>query len=259
MMAVIHMLTFRDLTVKTGDKELLKDLSFDVFDGETVCLMGPNGAGKSSLCKALMHHPSYSITKGQILYNHKDITNLTTSEIAMLGIYYINQTPVEIEGITNAEMIRTALISKGEKVDIFAFNKQCNEVLKKLDLPKSFLHRNINEGMSGGERKKNELFGMWMLKPSFVILDEIDSGLDVDALKVVGENLRDYQRETGATLLLITHQQKLIDILKPSKIVILNQGEIVKIGDYSLAKEIEVSGFSSFTRTNEESKEGFHE
>lgn len=248
------MLTIKNLCVNTGDKSVLKDINLNINDNEIVCLMGPNGAGKSSLCKALMHHPSYQITKGSISYSSCDITSKNTSEIAKLGVYYINQTPVEIEGITNLEMLRTALIDQGKKIDIFAFNKECNEILKKLDLPKSFLHRNINEGMSGGERKKNELFGMWVLKPSFVILDEIDSGLDVDALKTVGKNLKEYHELTGASILVITHQQNLIDILKPDKIIVLDKGEIKKSGDMSLAKEIEKNGFSSILGTNEESK-----
>lgn len=259
MMAVICMLRFSQVDVSAADKEVLKDVSFEIKDGEIVCIMGPNGAGKSSLCKALMHHPTYQITHGQIFYNEIDITKKSTSEIAQEGIYYINQTPVEIEGITNAEMIRTALVAKGEKVDIFAFNKACQEVLKKLGLPKSFLHRNINEGMSGGERKKNELFGMWMLKPKFVILDEIDSGLDVDALQMVGENLKEYHEKTGATLFIITHQQKLIRLLSPSKVIVLNQGKVVKIGDQKIAQEIEKSGFSFLVGTNDESKRSSHE
>ena len=259
MNAVVTMLKVQNLSVYTEDKEILKNIQLEIKDSEIVCLMGPNGAGKSSFCKALMHHPAYTIKKGTILYNGKDITNSTTSEIAKLGIYYINQTPVEIEGITNIEMLRTSLIDRGEKVDIFEFNKECNEILKKLDLPKSFLHRSINQGMSGGERKKNELFGMWILKPNFVILDEIDSGLDVDALKTVGENLKEYHQTTGATIFMITHQQKLIDILNPDKVIILNQSEIAKIGDKSLAKQIEEYGFSKVLGTNEESKRGTHE
>ena len=253
------MLEIQNLHINTQDKEILHGIDLTIQDHEIVCIMGPNGAGKSSLCKALMKHPAYEIKNGKILYQGEDITSKSTSDIAKLGIYYINQTPIEIEGITNAEMIRTALIDKGEKVDIFAFNKKCMEVLKKLDLPKSFLHRNINEGMSGGERKKNELFGMWMLEPTLVILDEIDSGLDVDALKIVGQNLKEYQEETGATILVITHQQKLIDILCPNKVYVLAQGKVVDSGDISLAKEIERQGFVKYLGTNDVAKRENHE
>jgi len=241
------MLKIQDLNVTLVDNtEILKNINLEIQDHTTHIIMGPNGAGKSSLCKAMMKHPAYNIKKGSVIYNNQDLTNSKTNEIASAGIYYINQTPIEIEGLTNAELLRTVMLDRGLKMDIFTFNKKCNEICQRLDLPKSFLHRNVNEGMSGGERKKNELFGMWLLSPSLIILDEIDSGLDVDALKIVAQNLKDYQQETEASLLIITHQQKLIDMLNPDYVHIMVDGTIVDSGNISLAKNIEKNGFSKY-------------
>ncbi len=237
------MLEIQNLTVACEEKEILKSMSLKIQDGEIHVLMGPNGAGKSTVVKSILHHPSYQIKSGHILFNGNDITHLKPNEIARLGIYYISQSPIEIEGITNAEMLRTALIEKGEKVDAFSFHKKCKEVCERLHLPTSFVNREVNVGMSGGERKKNELLGMWVLEPNFLLLDEIDSGLDVDALRLVGENLREYHEKTGASILVITHQQSLIDILKPTHVHRMSEGTIVESGDISLAKKIEKYGF----------------
>lgn len=237
------MLKINNLTVVSDNKTILKNLNMEFASGESHVIMGPNGAGKSTLCKALMHHPSYQITEGSITFNGEDITKLPTSEIAKKGIYVISQSPVEIEGITNAEMLRTSLLDAGKNMDIFAFNKKCTQICEKLNLPKSFLHRNVNEGMSGGERKKNELFGMWILEPSLVIFDEVDSGLDVDALKIVGENIIEYQKEYKATIIVITHQEKLIELLNPSHVAIISDGTVVKEGNLDLAYTVLKNGF----------------
>lgn len=236
------------------EKQILNGVNLKINENEIHVIMGPNGAGKSTICKSIMHHPSYKIISGNIFFEEDDITKVTPYEVAKKGIYYINQTPIEIEGITNAELYRTALIDNNRPMDIFAFNKKCNEICKKLELPKSFLHRNVNEGMSGGERKKNELLGMWLLEPKFVIFDEIDSGLDVDALKIVGENILEYQEQTKASVLIITHQQKLIDMLKPQFVHIMRDGVLIKSGDITLAKEIEKNGFSNYFGANEVSE-----
>ena len=156
-------------------------------------------------------------------------------------------------------MLRTALIEKGVTVDIFSFRKQCNEICEKLKLPKSFLSRQVNVGMSGGERKKNELFGMWILEPSFLLLDEIDSGLDVDAIKLVGQNIKEYHEKTNASILIVTHQKKLIDILKPDYIHIMEHGHIVKTGTEELASEILENGFYEFLEANTISEEDQNE
>lgn len=241
--------------LKENNKEILNNINISINDNTTHVLMGPNGAGKSSLVKAIMHHPSYQIQDGKVYYNDIDITNEDTSFIAKNGIYYISQTPVSIEGITNMEMIRTSLLDKGIKQDIFSFKKECTKICEKLKLPKSFLNRYINEGMSGGERKKNELFGMWLLKPSLVILDEVDSGLDVDALKLVGESLKEYQKETGASILLITHQEKLINMFDNVLVHVIANNTVIENGDKLLATDIINNGFLKYDVTNEVSSE----
>lgn len=242
------MLEISNLQVITKDnqKEILNNFNLKINNGETHALMGPNGVGKSTICRTLLKDQNYEIVSGTIIYNDNDITKLTTTEISRLGIMMISQSPIAIEGVTNAEMLRIALSEKNnEHIDIFKFSKQAKEICQKIALPEEFLHRDINSGMSGGERKKNELLHIWMLKPSFLILDEIDSGLDVDALKIVASSIKEYQQETNCSILLITHNPKLLEILKPDYIHILKNKQIVKTGDYNLAKEIEKNGFHS--------------
>lgn len=248
------MLKITNLNIKTEEKEILKDFNLEIGDGEIHILMGPNGAGKSTVCKSLLNHPSYQKTSGSIFFDDIDITNRTTSEIAKQGIYYIIQNPIEIEGITNAEMLRNAMQSHGIKMNIFEFNKKCTEICEKLSLPKSFLYREVNVGMSGGERKKNELLHMWLLEPKLILLDEIDSGLDVDALKIVGKSLKEYQSLKNASILVITHQEKLIDILKPNYVHIIKDGTIIKNGDFTLAKNILKQGFTGANKVDDEEK-----
>ncbi len=240
------MLSINKLTVLADNKEILNDFSLDIKDGEIHVLMGPNGVGKSTICRAILKDPNYTITNGNIIYNDKDLSNLTTTDISRLGIMMINQNPIAIEGVTNAEMLRMALSERtNEHIDIFKFSKEAKEICQKLSIPESFLHRDINSGMSGGERKKNELLHIWMLKPSFLILDEVDSGLDVDALKIVANSIKEYQSITNCSILLVTHNPKLLEILNPTYIHILHNKKIVKTGDASLAKEIEKIGFKN--------------
>lgn len=246
---VINMLNIKNLTAYAEDKEILKDFNLNIKDGETHVIMGPNGVGKSTICRCILKDPNYTITSGEITYKDKVLKELSTTEISRLGIMMISQNPIAIEGVTNAEMLRLALSEKtGEHIDIFKFSKQAKEVCEKLSIPQNFLHREINNGMSGGERKKNELLHIWMLKPSFLILDEVDSGLDVDALKIVANSLKEYQTTTNCSILLITHNPKLLEILKPDYVHILSNKKIIKTGDSSLAEEIEKSGFKNFSR-----------
>lgn len=246
---VINMLNIKNITAYADNKEILKGFNLNINDGETHVIMGPNGVGKSTICRCILKDPNYTITNGNIIYKDKNLKDLTTTEISRLGIMMISQNPIAIEGVTNAEMLRLALSEKtGEHIDIFKFSKQAKEVCEKLSIPQNFLHREINNGMSGGERKKNELLHVWMLKPSFLILDEIDSGLDVDALKIVANSLKEYQTETNCSILLVTHNPKLLEILKPDYIHILKDKQIIKTGDASLANEIENYGFKNFSK-----------
>jgi len=237
------MLKIEKLSVNAEEKEIIKDFNLKINDGEIHVLMGPNGAGKSTICKSLFHHPRYQIKSGKILFKNQDITHLTTSEISRLGMYYVSQNPIEIEGISNAEMLRTALSEHGKPMDIFSFNNKCEEICKKLQMPKNFLYRHVNVGMSGGERKKNELFPMWLLEPDFILFDEIDSGLDVDALKIIGENIKEYQKMKKASILIITHQEQLIRILNPDVVHIMQDGKIIQTGNLNLAIETLKNGF----------------
>ncbi|MCM1052843.1 MAG: Fe-S cluster assembly ATPase SufC [Ruminococcus sp.] len=240
------MLEIKDLTVKASDKEILNNLNLTINDGEIHVLMGPNGTGKSTICKVLMHHPDYEVMSGSIKYNEQEITNMPTNEISKLGFFLLSQNPIEIEGITNAELIRTALGEKtGEKVDIFKFNKRLNEVCEIINLPKNFVHRDVNFNMSGGERKKNELLHLFMLEPKFIILDEIDSGLDVDALKTVGVSLRKYYEMFKPSILIVTHHADILKYFDDYTVSVLKDGKIIKSGPKSLVTEIETLGFEA--------------
>lgn len=240
------MLTIKDLVVEAEDKTILSDFNLDINNGDIHVLMGPNGIGKSTICKAIMHHPDYKITKGKIIYNNEDLVNMSTTEIARKGIFLLSQNPVEVEGITNAEMLRNVIGEKtNQKVDIFKFNKKLNEVCSMIELPKPFVHRDINFNMSGGEKKKNELLHLFMLEPSLIILDEIDSGLDVDALKTVGSSLRKYYDLYKPSILIITHHMDILKYFDNYQVHVLKDGKIVKSGKENLAKEIENKGFEA--------------
>ena len=247
------MLKIDNLSVNVGDKEILHDFNLNINTGEIHVLIGPNGIGKSSICKAILGDPNYKITKGTIKYNDKVLNEMSTTDRARLGIFLLNQSPIAIEGVTNAEMLRSALSERENKqINIFEFNKELTNICKKLDIPLSFIHRNINDGMSGGERKKNELMHMWILKPSFVILDEIDSGLDVDALKLVANSINEYYEEYKPSILLITHHKDLIELIKPTYTHVLKNGTIESTGDYNLAIETLKVGYNKASVVKED-------
>lgn len=241
------MLTIKNLSVSVGEKEILKDFSLTVNEKEVHAIMGPNGIGKSTICKTIMGDPNYIVTSGSIFYNDTDLLKLNVSERARLGIYLLNQSPIEIPGVSNAEMLRLRLNENNPTpISIFDFNKKMTSICEKLDIPKSFIHRGINEGMSGGERKKNELLHLWMLEPSLIILDELDSGLDIDSLKTVTNSLNEYlETHPKASILLVTHHEPLLNMLNASNIHIMKDGRIIKSGDLSLAKEIENQGYKN--------------
>lgn len=244
------MLKINNLTVKVIDKNILEGFNLEINDGEIHALMGQNGTGKSTLCKALMKEADYEITSGSIMWNDKDLVKLNTTDIAREKIFLLNQNPIAIEGVTNAEMLRMTLSEiTGKQVGIFEFNKKMESICDKLGLPHSFIHREINVGMSGGERKKNELLHMWMLEPKLILLDEIDSGLDVDAIKVVANSINEYYKEYKPTILIITHHKQILDLIKPDKVHIIKTGKIVKTGDISLVSMIENEGFSKIDKT----------
>ena len=234
-----------NVKIKDTDKEILKDFSLTIDKGEIHAIMGPNGVGKSTLSKAIMHHPDYVIESGSITYNGKTLNDLTTDEIARLGIYLLMQDPSIIDGVSNSEALRTALKERGSDTNLYSFITKMKKELDSLNLPKDAMHRSINKGLSGGERKKNEVLGLKVLTPSFIILDELDSGLDVDSLKVVANNINDYLKENKDTsVLIITHYSRVLDLIKPDYVHEMKDGKIIKTGDITLAKQIEKTGFT---------------
>ena len=231
--------------IKDNDRKILKDFSLTINAGEIHAIMGPNGVGKSTLSKVIMHHPDYVIDSGTITYNEKILNDLSTDEIARLGIYLLMQDPSIIDGVSNSEALRTALKERGSDNNLYTFIIKMKKELDSLSLPKDIMHRSINKGLSGGERKKNEVLGLKVLAPSFIILDELDSGLDVDSLKVVAKNINEYLKEHQDTsVLIITHYSRVLDLIKPDFVHEMKDGKIIKTGDITLAKQIEKTGFA---------------
>lgn len=243
------MLEIKKIGVKIidDDKEILKDFSLTIKKGEIHAIMGPNGTGKSTLAKTIMGHYKYQVVAGSIIFEEDDITNISVDERAKRGIFFGMQDPTEIEGITNSEFLRTALKEvTGENVNLYTFIKQMEEGMKDLKLNESMLHRSLNKGFSGGEKKKNEILQLKLLKPKLVILDEIDSGLDVDSLKIVCQNINSYLEENSdASVLMITHYPRILEYIKPDYVHIMQDGKIQKTGDLLLAKKIEKDGYHS--------------
>lgn len=239
------MLKIENLTVQVLDKIILEYFDLEINSGEIHALMGHNGAGKSTITKVLLRDTNYEVTSGSILFNQEDLLKMNTTEVARKGIFLVSQNPVEIKGVSNAEMLRTSLIDQGKNdLNILEFNRKMTNICEKLGIPKEFIHRDINYNMSGGEKKKMELLHMWMLEPKFIILDEIDSGLDVDSLKLVANSLKEYYETFKPSILIITHQKTLLDILKPDYVHILENKKIGRTGDSLLAEKVFKEGFS---------------
>ena len=246
------MLKINNLTVSVNEKIILKDFNLEIKEQEIHVLMGLNGSGKSTICKVLMGDPNYLVVSGSIFYKDIDLLKLDTTERARLGIYQVSQNPIEIEGVKNSEMLKVALEAKtGKHYNIFEFSKIMNSVCEKLNIPKEFIHRGINENMSGGERKKNELMHLYVLEPDFIILDEVDSGVDVDNLNSISDALKEYFDNHSCSFLIITHHTNILKKLKPNYVHILNEGKIVESGDYKLAENIENNGFSGTNKVSE--------
>ncbi len=240
--------SIKKLNVNIGVKKVLKDFNLDIKSGSIHVLMGPNGVGKSTLSKVIMGDENYKIISGDILCENKSILSLTTDERAKLGIFLSFQNPIDIEGVTNSEFIRSALNSKEEtQIGLYDFITEMEQSFKDLKLDKTMMHRSINSNFSGGERKKNEILQMKMLKPKFIILDELDSGLDVDSLKVVCDNVNEYLKGNPDTsVLLITHYARILQFIKPQYVHVFVDGKIVDSGDLSLATKIDKEGYNLY-------------
>lgn len=247
----MHTLDIQNITVEVNKKKILKDFSLTINSGEIHAIMGPNGVGKSTLSKTIMGDKNYKLVSGNIFFDGKKLNDLEVDERARLGIFLGMQMPLEIEGVTNADFLRTALNTKeGTNFKLMPFINKLDRVVDELKMDKSMIHRGINSGFSGGERKKNEILQMYMLEPSLVILDEIDSGLDVDSLRVVGENVMKYYKDKNPGILLITHYKRLLDYIHPTHVHILKDGKIVKSGDASLVSIIEEKGYEEFSKNS---------
>ena len=233
--------------IKDTGKEILKGVSLNIKPGEVHAIMGPNGTGKSTLSKVILGNYMYEVTDGDILFSGDSIIKLPVYERARKGIFLCMQDPTVIDGVSNSEFLRTALGEvNGEKVNLYTFIKSMEDTMKKVELDSSMLHRSLNKGFSGGEKKKNEILQLKMLKPKFIILDEIDSGLDVDSLKIVCKNINDYINENKDTsLLIITHYPRILEYIKPDYVHVMSDGNIKKTGDINLAFETEKKGYSS--------------
>ena len=247
------MLEIKDLSVAVKDKKILDSFNINILDGEIHAVMGPNGVGKSTLSRVIMGDNSYKVLKGTIMYNGIDITKMAVDERARLGIFIAMQNPLSIEGVKNSEFLKTALSTvKNRNVSIFEFIKSMDKSMDELNMDHSMLHRSLNKGFSGGERKKNEILQMKVLQPSLVILDELDSGLDVDSLKIVCKNINDYLKANPKTsVLIITHYPKILQYIKPDYVHAFVDGRIIKTSDMSLAYEIEKNGYIGINEVKE--------
>ena len=240
------MLNIKKLNVVVGDKKILNDFNLDIKDGEIHAIMGPNGTGKSTLSKVILGNKNYEIESGDIKFKGKSIIGLPTDEIARRGIFVSFQNPISIEGVQNSEFLKTAINSRRENaIGLFEFVKDITENAKEWDYPEELIHRSVNVGASGGERKKNEVLQLELLEPNFIILDELDSGLDVDSLKKVTEGINKYLKDHPKTsVLIITHYPRILEYIKPQFVHMMVCGKIVKTGNYDLAFEIEKKGYS---------------
>lgn len=238
-------LEIKDLHVSIEDKEILKGVNLTINADEIHAIMGPNGTGKSTLSSAIMGHPSYEVTKGEVLLDGVNILELEVDERAKAGLFLAMQYPSEITGVTNADFMRSAINAKreeGQEINLMQFIKKLDKNMDFLDIDKDMAQRYLNEGFSGGEKKRNEILQLMMLEPKFAILDEIDSGLDIDALKVVSKGINQMRGENFGALM-ITHYQRLLNYITPDKVHVMYAGKVVKSGGPELAKRLEEEGY----------------
>ena len=242
----MELLNIKDLYAKVGEKEILKGLNLKINKGEVHVIMGPNGAGKSTLANIILNNPQYEVTNGEITLDGENIKGLKTDEIAKKGIFMSFQTPEEVPGISVTNFLKAAKTARSdEPIKIFAFKKELEENMKRLNMNPTYSTRDLNVGFSGGEKKKNEILQLLTLNPKLAILDETDSGLDVDAIKTVSKGINMFKTDENAVLI-ITHSTKILQDIKVDFVHILIDGKIVKTGNGSLANTIEKEGYEKF-------------
>ena len=245
----MSVLEIKDLHVAIEDKEILKGVNLVMKTGEIHAIMGPNGTGKSTLSAAIMGNPNYEVTKGEVLFDGKNILDLEVDERARLGLFLAMQYPSEIPGISNAEFMRAAMNARREeedKISVMQFLKKLDKKMELLNMPEEMAERYLNEGFSGGEKKRNEILQLLMIEPTSAILDEIDSGLDIDALKVVAKGINEMRGDTFGALI-ITHYQRLLNYIVPDVVHIMMDGRVVLTGDADLAKRLEAEGYAGIS------------
>lgn len=244
-----NLLEVKDLSVNVEEQQILRGINLNIGKGETHVLMGPNGAGKSTFGYTIMGNPKYSVTGGEIIFNGKNIVDEEVNVRAKDGIFLSFQNPIEIPGISLSNFIRSALEQRnGKRIRLWEFKKELKKAMEVLDMDESYAERDLNVGFSGGEKKKAEILQLLMLKPSLAILDETDSGLDVDAVRTVSKGVCEYQKDKEGSLLIITHNTKILESLHVDYTHVLVDGKIVTTGGAELVEEINNNGFDRFVK-----------
>ena len=228
-------------------KPILKGVNLTVNSGETHAIMGPNGSGKSTLSYVIAGHPRYEVTEGEVLLDGENILDLEVDERARAGLFLAMQYPTEVAGVKMSQFMRSAVTAvRGEAPKLREWNNELKEARERLHIDKSFIARSVNEGFSGGEKKRHEVMQLDLLKPKFAVMDETDSGLDVDALRIVSDGINSYQEETNGGIIMITHYQRILNYVVPDFVHIFSNGQIIKTGGAELARELEKTGYEQF-------------
>ncbi len=236
-------LVIKDLHVEVGEKEILKGINLTIETGQVHAIMGPNGNGKSTLLSAIMGHPKYTVTKGSIELDGQDVLSMSVDERSRAGLFLGMQYPQEIPGVTNSDFLKAAMNARLEKpISLFKFIRALDKNIEELEMDENLAHRYLNEGFSGGEKKRNEILQMKLLQPKFALLDEIDSGLDVDALRIVSDAINSMRSDDFACVM-VSHYERLFELVKPSHVHVLVKGQIVMSGGYELVEKIDREGY----------------